>query len=42
MSRLKFYLFDVFAQEKYGGNQLAVFINAAKLTAEQMPNAINR
>lgn len=31
-----FYIVDVFAQEKYAGNQLAVFTNAATLSTEQM------
>ena len=34
--KLPFYIVDVFAEEKYAGNQLAVFENAHNLTAEQM------
>ncbi len=36
MKRLTFYILDVFAPEKYSGNQLAVIPDAAKLTAEEM------
>jgi len=31
MRRLDFFIVDVFAQEKYAGNQLAVFSDAAAL-----------
>lgn len=34
--KLPFYIVDVFAEEKYAGNQLAVFENAHNLTTEQM------
>lgn len=33
---LNFYIVDVFAEEKYAGNQLAVFTEAGDLTTEQM------
>jgi len=36
MSRLKFYIVDVFAEEKYTGNQLAVFRDAADLSGDLM------
>ncbi|MFC2161571.1 PhzF family phenazine biosynthesis protein [Acidobacteriota bacterium] len=36
MSQLKFYILDVFAEEKYTGNQLAVFRDAADLSGELM------
>lgn len=37
MSEIKFYIVDVFAREKYAGNQLAVFVDLEqKLTPEQM------
>ncbi|MCJ7581319.1 MAG: PhzF family phenazine biosynthesis protein [Candidatus Aminicenantes bacterium] len=36
MSLLKFYILDVFAEEKYTGNQLAVFRDAADLSGEMM------
>lgn len=37
MSQLDFYIVDVFAEEKYAGNQLAVFIDLEQqLTAQQM------
>ncbi len=35
---MHFYIVDVFAQEKYQGNQLAVFRNAGHLSAAQMQN----
>lgn len=41
MSRLTFYLVDVFAQEKYAGNQLAVFINAGGLSTLEMQKIAN-
>ena len=37
MSQIKFYIVDVFAQEKYAGNQLAVFVDLEKkLSKKQM------
>jgi len=37
MSEIKFYIVDVFAREKYAGNQLAVFLDLEqKLSSEQM------
>jgi trans-2,3-dihydro-3-hydroxyanthranilate isomerase len=36
MSQLKFYIVDVFAEEKYTGNQLAVFRDAADLSSDLM------
>jgi len=33
---MKFYIVDVFAEEKYTGNQLAVFYNAADISENQM------
>lgn len=37
MSAIKFYIVDVFAREKYAGNQLAVFVDLEKqLSPEQM------
>ncbi len=36
MSQLKFYILDVFAEEKYTGNQLAVFRDAADVSGEMM------
>ncbi len=33
---MKYYIVDVFAQEKYSGNQLAVFVDAGILTSQQM------
>jgi trans-2,3-dihydro-3-hydroxyanthranilate isomerase len=36
MSHLKFYILDVFAEEKYTGNQLAVFRDVADLSGEMM------
>lgn len=36
MTPLNFYIVDVFAEEKYAGNQLAVFTEAGDLTTEQM------
>ncbi|NJR50389.1 MAG: PhzF family phenazine biosynthesis protein [Leptolyngbyaceae cyanobacterium CSU_1_3] len=36
MENLPFYIVDVFAEEKYAGNQLAVFRNAAHLSTQQM------
>nr|WP_315253095.1 PhzF family phenazine biosynthesis protein [uncultured Flavobacterium sp.] len=34
--KLPFYIVDVFAEEKYAGNQLAVFLNAERLNTEEM------
>jgi len=36
MSQLKFYIVDVFAEEKYTGNQLAVFRDAADVSGDLM------
>jgi|Deesub1362B_J571_1020462.scaffolds.fasta_scaffold02483_5 trans-2,3-dihydro-3-hydroxyanthranilate isomerase len=36
MSKLTFYIVDVFAEEKYAGNQLAVFRNAEALSDTEM------
>jgi trans-2,3-dihydro-3-hydroxyanthranilate isomerase len=36
MGKLTFYIVDVFAEEKFAGNQLAVFRGGAKLSAETM------
>lgn len=36
MGKLTFYIVDVFAEEKFAGNQLAVFRSGATLTSEQM------
>ncbi len=36
MTGLEFCIVDVFAEEKYAGNQLAVFLAAASLSAEEM------
>jgi trans-2,3-dihydro-3-hydroxyanthranilate isomerase len=36
MSQLDFYILDVFAEQKYAGNQLAVFRQAAGLTHDEM------
>ena len=41
MSGLTFYLVDVFAQEKYAGNQLAVFMNADGLSTMEMQKIAN-
>jgi trans-2,3-dihydro-3-hydroxyanthranilate isomerase len=41
MSGLIFYLVDVFAQEKYAGNQLAVFMNAEALSTVEMQKIAN-
>lgn len=41
MSKITFYLVDVFAEQKYAGNQLAVFRNAAGLSTEQMQRIAN-
>lgn len=36
MANLNFYIVDVFAESKYAGNQLAVFLEAGNLSTEQM------
>jgi trans-2,3-dihydro-3-hydroxyanthranilate isomerase len=36
MKSLAFYLVDVFAEEKYAGNQLAVIRNGNALSSDQM------
>jgi trans-2,3-dihydro-3-hydroxyanthranilate isomerase len=36
MKKLDFYVVDVFAEKKYAGNQLAVFLNARGLTTREM------
>jgi trans-2,3-dihydro-3-hydroxyanthranilate isomerase len=36
MKKMTFYIVDVFAVEKYTGNQLAIFTNASTLSEEQM------
>ena len=41
MKGLNFYMVDVFAEEKYAGNQLAVFRNAAALSSAQMQKIAN-
>jgi trans-2,3-dihydro-3-hydroxyanthranilate isomerase len=41
MSGLTFYLVDVFAQEKFAGNQLAVFMDAGALPVEKMQQIAN-
>ena len=41
MSKLSFYFVDVFAQEKFAGNQLAVFQNASALSSERMQQIAN-
>lgn len=41
LSGLTFYLVDVFAQEKYGGNQLAVVLNAGNLSTKEMQDIAN-
>jgi trans-2,3-dihydro-3-hydroxyanthranilate isomerase len=41
MSRLTFYLVDVFAEQKYAGNQLAVMNSGAALSSEQMQEIAN-
>lgn len=38
---LPFYIVDVFAEQKYAGNQLAVFRQAAELSSEQMQQIAN-
>lgn len=41
VDNLSFYLLDVFAEEKYAGNQLAVFRNARQLSSAQMQKIAN-
>jgi trans-2,3-dihydro-3-hydroxyanthranilate isomerase len=41
MKGLSFYLVDVFAEEKYAGNQLAVVADAGKLSTDQMQRIAN-
>jgi trans-2,3-dihydro-3-hydroxyanthranilate isomerase len=41
MSKLPFYIVDVFAEEKYAGNQLAVFRHAAALSTSEMQRIAN-
>ena len=41
MSNLPFYILDVFAEEKYSGNQLAVVTNANQLSDEKMQRIAN-
>jgi trans-2,3-dihydro-3-hydroxyanthranilate isomerase len=41
MSGHSFYLVDVFAEEKYAGNQLAVVADALKLSSDQMQRIAN-
>ncbi|MBD3219170.1 MAG: PhzF family phenazine biosynthesis isomerase [candidate division Zixibacteria bacterium] len=41
MGELDFYIVDVFAEEKYAGNQLAVFRKAGELSTEQMQKLAN-
>ena len=36
MTKTKFYITDVFTSEKYGGNQLATFIDCAALSGQEM------
>lgn len=38
MKRLKYYMVDVFAEQRFGGNQLAVFTESHTLTTEDMQN----
>jgi len=38
---LKFYIVDVFAEQKFSGNQLAVFTNAENLSKDQMQQIAN-
>jgi trans-2,3-dihydro-3-hydroxyanthranilate isomerase len=41
MSKLPFYIVDVFAEEKYAGNQLAVVRNVAALSTSEMQRIAN-
>jgi trans-2,3-dihydro-3-hydroxyanthranilate isomerase len=41
MAGLVFYLVDVFAEEKYAGNQLAVVVNAGSLSSVEMQRIAN-
>ena len=36
MSKLSFYIVDVFAEKKFAGNQLAVFRQAGDLSSDEM------
>jgi trans-2,3-dihydro-3-hydroxyanthranilate isomerase len=36
MTKYQFYILDVFAEEKYAGNQLAVVRDAAEISDSQM------
>lgn len=36
MQRLRFFITDVFAEKRYAGNQLATFLNAGTLSAQEM------
>lgn len=38
MSKLSFYIVDVFAEKKYAGNQLAVFRRAGAISSDEMQN----
>lgn len=38
MSKLPYYIVDVFAEKKYAGNQLAVFRHAGKISSDEMQN----
>ena len=41
MNDLVFYLVDVFAEEKFAGNQLAVFMNSGHLSTLEMQRIAN-
>ncbi len=41
MTGHRFHIVDVFAEEKFAGNQLAVFMDAASLSAEEMQRLAN-
>ena len=38
MSKLSYYILDVFAEKKYAGNQLAVFRRAGEISSDEMQN----
>lgn len=38
MSKLTYYIVDVFAEKKYAGNQLAVFRGASEISSDEMQN----
>lgn len=38
MSKLAYYIVDVFAEKKYAGNQLAVFRGASEISSDEMQN----